>query len=297
MYDLVNEYHIAVPTAFYDNEDLNMEATLQHIRNLYDQGVKSVLVCGTTGEQHSLSLTEKLQLLESIDEASFLPDDLEILFGVASIRQKEALQLAEKVNASSKISGVLLGFPPYILPSQKEAKLYVEAIAKVIDKPIILYNNPRRTGFNLELDTFAELIKLPNIIGIKDAGDSARIPELISVADKKIYVYAGGEIDLDKKIALGANRLSSMAGNLYPTEVEAYFTDLLRGRADKTKTPESKGRFTTFLRITRLYTLKTKSRSTRRSIWALRVRRWVICNSSFPRGRAELRSGVLHRRK
>ena len=235
MYDLVNEYHIAVPTAFYDNEDLNMEATLQHIRNLYDQGVKSVLVCGTTGEQHSLLLTEKLQLLESIDEDSFLPDDLEILFGVASIRQKEALQLAGKVNASSKISGVLLGFPPYILPSQKEAKLYVEAIAKVIGKPIILYNNPRRTGFNLELDTFAELIKLANIIGIKDAGDSARIPELISAADKKIYVYAGGEIDLDKKIALGANRLSSMAGNLYPTEVEAYFTDLLRGRADKIK--------------------------------------------------------------
>lgn len=235
MHDLVNEYHIAVPTAFYDNEDLNTEATLQHIRNLYDQGVKSVMVCGTTGEQHSLTLAEKLQLLKSIDAATFLPDDLEIIFGVASIRQKEALQLAEKVNASAKINGVLLGFSPYILPSQKEARLYVEAIAKVIEKPIILYNNPRRTGFNPELDTFAELIRLPNIIGIKDAGDSARIPELISVADKKIYVYAGGEIDLDKKIALGANRLSSMAGNLYPSEVEAYFTDLLRGRADKTK--------------------------------------------------------------
>lgn len=235
MFDLVNDFHIAVPTAFYENEDLNTEATLQHIRNLYDQGVKSVLVCGTTGEQHSLSLAEKLQLLESLDAASFLPDDLEILFGVASIRQKEALQLAEKVNASLKISGVLLGFPPYILPSQKEARLYVESIANVINKPIILYNNPRRTGFNLELDTFAELIKLPNIIGIKDAGDSARIPELLSAAGKKIYVYSGGEIDLDKKIVLGANRLSSMAGNLYPTEVEAYFTDLLRGHADEIK--------------------------------------------------------------
>ena len=235
MHDLVNEYHIAVPTAFYDNEDLNTEATLQHIRNLYDQGVKSVMVCGTTGEQHSLTLAEKLQLLKSIDTATFLPDDLEIIFGVASIRQKEALQLAEKVNASAKINGVLLGFSPYILPSQKEARLYVEAIAKVIEKPIILYNNPRRTGFNLELDTFAELIKVPNIIGIKDAGDSARIPELLSAAGKKIYVYSGGEIDLDKKIVLGANRLSSMAGNLYPTEVEAYFTDLLRGRADKIK--------------------------------------------------------------
>lgn len=235
MYDLVNNFHIAVPTAFYENEDLNTEASLQHVMHLYEQGVKSVLVCGSTGEQHSLSLPEKLQLLESIDEASFLPDDLEILFGVASIRQKEALQLAGKVNASPKITGVLLGFPPYILPSQKEARLYVEAIAKVIDKPIILYNNPRRTGFNLELDTFAELIKLPNIIGIKEAGDSGRIPKLISAADKKIYVYAGGEIDLDKKVALGATRLSSMAGNLYPTEVEAYFTDLLHGRLDEEK--------------------------------------------------------------
>ena len=44
-----------------------------------------------------------------------------------------------------------------------------------------------------------------------------------------------GKIDLDKKIALGATRLSSMAGNLYRKEVEAYFLDLLRGRADKTK--------------------------------------------------------------
>lgn len=235
MYDLVNDFHVAVPTAFHENEDLNTEASLQHVMHLYEQGVKSVLVCGSTGEQHSLSLPEKLQLLESIDEASFLPDDLEILFGVASIRQKEALQLVGKVNASPKITGVLLGFPPYILPSQKEARLYVEAIAKVIDKPIILYNNPRRTGFNLELDTFAELIKLPNIIGIKEAGDSGRIPELISAAEKKIYVYAGGEIDLDKKVALGATRLSSMAGNLYPTEVEAYFTDLLHGRLDEEK--------------------------------------------------------------
>ena len=88
MHDLVNEYHIAVPTAFYDNEDLNTEATLQHIRNLYDQGVKSVMVSGTTGEQHSLTLAEKLKLLKSIDTATFLPDDLEIIFGVDSIRQK-----------------------------------------------------------------------------------------------------------------------------------------------------------------------------------------------------------------
>jgi len=235
MFDLVNDFHIAVPTAFYDNEDLNTDATIQHVLNLYSQGVRSVLICGTTGEQHSLSLTEKLQLLETINRDAAIPADLEIIFGVASIRQKEALVLAEAVNASAKISGVMLGFSPYSLPSQEEARIYVEAIARVADKPIILYNNPRRTGFNLELDTFAELIKLPNIIGIKEAGDSGRIPELIASADKNIYVYAGGEIDLDKKIKLGVTRLSSMTGNLYPNEVEAYFMDLLHDHGDETK--------------------------------------------------------------
>ena len=64
MHDLVNEYHIAVPTAFYDNEDLNTEATLQHIRNLYDQGVKSVMVCGTTGEQHSPDVGGEIAAVE-----------------------------------------------------------------------------------------------------------------------------------------------------------------------------------------------------------------------------------------
>ncbi len=297
MFDVVNDYHIAVPTASYDNEDLNTEATLQHVMHLYDQGVKSVMLCGSTGEQHSLSLAEKLQLLESLDAVSSLPDDLEILFGVASIRQQEALQLAGKVNASPKISGVLLGFPPYILPSQKEAKLYVEAIAKVINKPIILYNNPRRTGFNLELDTFAELIKLPNIIGIKEAGDSARIPELISAADKKIYVYAGGEIELDKKIALGASRLSSMAGNLYPEEIEAYFLDLLRGRADKTKNAGIEEKIHNVFTDNSIIYIKNEIMKQTQIDMGVARSPWVICNSLVLSIGAEFRSGALRRRK
>lgn len=233
MHELVNNYHIAVPTAFFADEEINTEATLQHVMNLYGQGVRSVLICGTTGEQHSLSLTEKLQLLDAINRNAAIPADLEIIFGVASIRQKEAVLLAEAVNASAKIKGVMLGFPPYIMPSQREAVIYVQAIAAAVDKPIILYNNPRRTAFNLELETFSELMSLLNIVGIKEAGDSDRIPALLAASDRKIAVYAGGEIDLEKKIKLGVTRLSSMTGNLYPKEVEAYFVGLMQGDPDQ----------------------------------------------------------------
>ena len=63
MYDLTNDFHIAVPTAFYDTEDLNTVATLQHIMHLYGQGVKSVLVCGSTGYVSIFSMQSSETLL------------------------------------------------------------------------------------------------------------------------------------------------------------------------------------------------------------------------------------------
>lgn len=220
-------YRIAVPTAFFQNEELNIPATMQHILYLQKQGVSSVLVCGSTGEQHSLTLEEKLQLIEAIEHMD-LPEDFEILFGVASIRQKEALLLAQAVNRTTKIAGALVGFPPYILPSQQEAKKYMYALASIIAKPIILYNNPKRTGFDLAIDSVNELIQIPQVIGLKEAGDYHRIAQVI-LPETPFDFYAGGEIHLPEKVAAGFTRLSSICGNLYPKEIEQWFQTLLHG--------------------------------------------------------------------
>lgn len=227
-YDLVNTFHVAVPTAFYQNEELNVSATMEHILYLQQQGVNSVLVCGSTGEQHSLTLTEKLSLLDALTKETRFSEDIEIIFGVASIRQKEAMKLAEEINQSSAISGVLLGFPPYIVPNQSEAKSYVEKIAGVLNKTVIIYNNPRRTGFDLSLEVVNDLFELKNVIGIKEAGDPKRVNQFKKPAGKPRYIYAGGESDLLNKVKhLGFDRLSSIGGNIYPLEVQNWFNDLL----------------------------------------------------------------------
>lgn len=226
------EYHIAVPTAFFKDESLNTQATIDYMVHLKKIEIPSVLVCGTTGEQHSLNLEEKKQLLKAIDEDSRLTKDWEIIFGVASIRQKEAVELIIEVEKNKKINAVLLGFPPYVLPTQQEAINYVKQLAGRTSKPIILYNNPNRTGFTLHLDSALELFRLKNIIGIKEAGDSARIPDLVDKVEKDLFIYAGGEIGLEEKIELGFNRLSSISGNIYPLETMVWFQDLKKGRSD-----------------------------------------------------------------
>ncbi|MFC0416942.1 dihydrodipicolinate synthase family protein [Cytobacillus solani] len=95
---LTEKVHIAVPTAFYEDESLNVQGTISHIRNLNKQGVKSVLVSGTTGEQHSLNLQEKFDIIDGLELEEELMNNMEVIFGVASIKQRLSAKEGEKID-------------------------------------------------------------------------------------------------------------------------------------------------------------------------------------------------------
>lgn len=227
---ITQNFHVAVPTVFYDDEEINISGTINHIEHLYNKGVKSVLVCGTTGEQHSLRVEEKRALIKAIDNNQIV-NNMEIIFGVAAIRQKDAEELAELI-AVTNISGIMLGYPPYILPTQQEAINYTKSIMNKVNKPIVLYNNPGRTGFNLSAESIISLSKYNNIIGIKDPGDEDKVAILKKEIKQQFYYYAGGEVDLEDKLMAGYNRLSSIAGNIYPKEVDDWFSYILNKNSE-----------------------------------------------------------------
>lgn len=222
---LTQNFHVAVPTVFYDNEEINTLGTINHIEHLYSKGVKSVLVCGTTGEQHSLKVDEKIDLIKAINNSQIV-NNMEIIFGVAAIRQKDVEELAEVIETTN-ISGIMLGYPPYILPSQKEAVEYTKSIIKRVNKPTILYNNPGRTGFDLSIESIITLSKYNNIIGIKDPGNEDKLSIIKENIKKQLHYYAGGELNLESKLMSGYNRVSSIAGNVYSNEVNEWFLSIL----------------------------------------------------------------------
>ena len=226
---LRENFHVAVPTAFFEDESLNIEGTMAHIRNLQEQGVRSVLVSGTTGEQHSLNREEKLEMVDALVQEGKLISDMEVIFGVASVRQKEAEQLAEAVRGT-KMAGIMLGYPPYIRPSQAEAVTYSKRVIERAGKPVILYNNPGRIGFDLAAESIIELAGLDAVIGIKDAGDKRKIEQIKKDPHgKALHFYAGGEGGLREKTTYGYDRLSSMAGNVAPADIRKWFESLVTG--------------------------------------------------------------------
>ncbi|TDQ40665.1 dihydrodipicolinate synthase family protein [Aureibacillus halotolerans] len=232
---LKENYHIAVPTSFSQNEELEVDNTINHVQNLYEQGIKSVLVCGTTGEQHSLTVAEKIELIEALDDHD-VTKNMEILFGVSAVRQKDAVILAKAIRKSN-IAGIMLGFPPYIVPTQDEMITYTTKVIEAGQKPTILYNNPPRTGFDLAEETMITLFNnVDLIIGVKEAGQKSNDSLAhIKKSCPGIFLYAGGEVNLESKLKSGFNRLSSILGNVDPEGIREWFNRLQLGEEDQLK--------------------------------------------------------------
>lgn len=219
--------HVAVPTPFYPDEQLHVEGFAPILSHLTAHDIDSMLICGSTGEQHSLTIEERIRIIAYFNEQAFPTVDL--LFGVAAVRTADAVRLTQALE-DSVFSSLLIGFPPYVLPTQQQAVHYVEELLRHTHKPVVLYNNPPRTGFDLHTDALHELVTRhpQQIVGIKDVSDIRRHQQ--AVWPSSFLWFAPGDKALADRISHGCNALSSIMANVYPAETKQAFADLLAQR-------------------------------------------------------------------
>lgn len=210
-------YSVAMITPFTSEDTLD-EAGIRRMVNFYaEHQVPALLVSGSTGEQHSLTVEERIRLYLTVKEAA--SDQLPVYAGVASIRTRDAVRLAQEAEQAG-YAAIMLGFPPYVRPNQEEAGLYVQAVCAATALPVMLYNNPLRTGFNLESDTLIRLAEeCPTIVALKEAGS----PDHVSMVKEKLkpgfQVLSGSDLTIADYFDKGYGGLTSVAGNLYPLEM------------------------------------------------------------------------------
>ncbi|GGE58179.1 dihydrodipicolinate synthase family protein [Priestia taiwanensis] len=219
--------NVAIPTPFHDDESLYVEGFKPVINHLKENGIESFLVSGTTGEQHSMSIDERMEIIDYFNNQQF--QGVELIFGVSATRTKEVIKLIRKVE-DSVFHSVLLQFPPYIKPTQQQAIHYVNELLEHTTKNVVLYNNPSRTGFDLEVASLQTLINQshPHLVGLKEESDVKRHNN--TQLPDNFILFAGGDINFPAKIIDGCNGLSSMVGNVYPKEIKQAFYDIVEKR-------------------------------------------------------------------
>lgn len=195
-------------------------------------GISALVIGGTTGEAATLSPTERFELYGYAKAK--VAGRAKLIFGTGTNDTRVAIEhtkMAEELRAD----GVLIVTPYYNKGTHKGVLEHYKRIASETDLPIILYNVPARTGVNLTIKQLAELSKIKNIVGIKEAADSIdRLTEISGFGDE-LYLYAGNDTQIYPTLALGGMGVISVISNLYPAFVKNICHNYFQGNTEESR--------------------------------------------------------------
>ena len=108
--------------------------------------------------------------------------------------------------------------PYYNKPNQKGLINHFKKIAKVTPLKQIIYNIPGRSIVDLSYESFKELNKISNIVGIKDASNDLSRPLVMRTFMKKNFNYISGEDGtIAGYLAQGGHGCISVTANVAPS--------------------------------------------------------------------------------
>jgi 4-hydroxy-tetrahydrodipicolinate synthase len=208
----------ALVTPFQSDGSIDEPALRGLVEWQVENGIDFLVPCGTTGETPTLAREEWLRVIELTIAVTH--GRVPIVAGATSNCTSDAVEKGKTVAAMQGVDAILTASPYYNKPTQEGQYQHFRAIAEAVDKPLILYNVPGRTGANLETATLARLAQIPNIIGVKEAsGNIAQIAEVFNAVPEDFLVFSGDDAVALPVIALGGVGIISVASNEIPRKM------------------------------------------------------------------------------
>lgn len=190
-------------------------------------GIDALVICGTTGEKSTLRYDEHLKVIEVAVKAC--NKRVPIIAGTGSndtIYSVELCNDAESVGADA----FLMVAPYYNKTSQAGIVAHYNYIADRVNKPIILYNVPSRTGIAIAPETYKELSKHPNIVATKEAnGDLSAVAKTKYLCGDDLDIYSGNDDQIVPIMSLGGIGVISVLSNILPLETHKICDYYLNG--------------------------------------------------------------------
>lgn len=218
----------AVTTQFNDDFSLNLEATHKVISNLVRDGVSGLVICGTVGENTSLSVAEKISLVEVAKDAS--AGRVPVISGIAEFTSANASAVAKDVQKAGA-DGIML-MPALVYSSKPfETAAHFRTVAAATDLPMMVYNNPPIYKNDVTPDILISLADCDNIVCFKDSsGNTNRFIDVRNEVGDRFVLFAGLDDVLVESVAVGAVGWVSGMSNAFPKEGETLFRLAKAGR-------------------------------------------------------------------
>ena len=224
----------AMATPFAADQSFDERRCVELIDWYIEAGVHGISVAGSQGEFFSLEEKEHLRLIEIAAER--INGRVPLYAGTGRITTRESIRLtkaAESIGADL----ALVITPFFIQPSQGELVEHYVAVARQTKLPVMLYNNPPRTGTNVLPATLLRCMNnADNIVGVKDSsGDVTQSVEYKLVTQRKALLFSGRDTVALALFMHGADGTISPAANVFPSLMVKMFNLVKRSDIEGAK--------------------------------------------------------------
>jgi 4-hydroxy-tetrahydrodipicolinate synthase len=205
----------ALVTPFHDR-GVEWAALERLVERQIAAGVDGLVPCGTTGESPTLTHDEHDEVIARVIKLA--AGRVPVIAGTGSNSTAEAVRLSRR--AVENGADALLSMTPYYnKPSQAGIYEHFAAVARAVDKPIVLYNIPGRCGVAIGLPTILRLrAEFPHVNVVKHAtggvADAAGI-----LQSEQLDVLSGDDPITLPLMSIGACGVISVLSNLVPAAV------------------------------------------------------------------------------
>lgn len=201
----------------FKNNKIDIGSFEKLVRHQLENGVEGFIINGTTAESPNLNKEERQELFACANELS--GNQVQMIVGTGSNSTAKTIdetQQAQDMGADA----ALIVVPYYNKPPQRGLYQHFKTVAENVDIPILLYNVPGRTITSLSIETIAELSKIRNIVGIKEASGNIEIAKQIHQQCGDDFVLLSGDdgtyVDFLKA---GGHGVISVATHVIPQQM------------------------------------------------------------------------------
>lgn len=202
------------------NGEIDKAAFAEVLEYLIESKVHGIIIGGSTGEYYAHTAQERIALATQAKDV--FGGRLPLVIGTGAIRTEDSVEYATAAR-SIKADAILVGSPPYALPTEKENAIHALTVDRAADLPIMLYNYPARMGVSMGEEYFAAVAESKNIVAIKESsGDMAQVHRLARNYPN-ISLSCGWDDQALEFFAWGARSWVCAGSNFIPREHVALY--------------------------------------------------------------------------
>ncbi len=211
-----------------DGSQVDFAALERLISTQLEAGIAGLVACGTTGEAPTLTPEEQRDVIKTV--VRLAKGKVPVVAGAGNNDTADSINIA-RTAVEAGADAVMVVMPYYNKPSQEGMVRHVQAIARAVDVPVIIYNVPGRTIVDLSVESTLRIAdSCKNVFAVKDAtGKLDYAMDLLSRADNRLTLLCGDDPLTMPRMAVGAQGCISVTSNVVPRGVQKMTELMLAG--------------------------------------------------------------------